>query len=107
MEPIEPTILFVEDDLSFREVVSGKLKRCGFKVITARDGAEALTCLRGTPKPDLILLDLAMPQLSGTDFLTALHLDAERAKIPVLVISALSPDEIIKRTNGFSVRGTL
>ena len=106
---MEHTILFVEDDISFRSVVAGKLERCGFKVATARDGAEALEYLRQNPQPppDLILLDLRMPHLSGTEFLTALSREPHRTKIPVLVISALSLEDIKKRTNDFPVRGRL
>ena len=105
---MKQTILFIDDDLNFRELVAGELERCGFNVISAQDGTEALRHLdHASTYPDLIVLDLRMPNVAGTDFLAALNHNAERAKIPVLVMSALMPEEIRKRTSGFPVRGYL
>jgi len=61
-----PTVFVVEDEESFIEALEIGLKREGFKVHVARDGAEALSMFDGV-KPDIVLLDVMLPKLSGTD----------------------------------------
>ena len=63
-----PTLLLVDDDEAFRLVLAGELSYRGFDVTTAKSGQQALTYL-GTNQPDVILLDLQLPDLSGLDVL--------------------------------------
>ena len=62
----QPTVLVVEDEEAFVEALTVGLKREGFRVHVARDGAEALMVF-GAIDPDLVLLDVMLPKLSGVD----------------------------------------
>jgi CheY-like chemotaxis protein len=64
-------ILIVEDDDANREFLRALLENAGFAVATARDGLEALEWLLAHSPPDLVLLDVEMPRMSGWEFLQA------------------------------------
>jgi CheY-like chemotaxis protein len=81
-------ILVVDDDRGIRETLGDVLSDEGYRVRLARDGGEALTLLRQGRPPDLILLDLSMPGMSGAEFLKAQLGDPKLAAIPVVVLSA-------------------
>lgn len=80
-------ILFIEDGEVFRNLVSEALKRAGFEVQTAGDGEAGWSQL-DTAKPDLIILDMAMPKLDGLSFLRRLRGNDKWSLVPVLVVSA-------------------
>jgi CheY-like chemotaxis protein len=80
-------ILVVEDDLQLRESVSHTLSEEGYDVCTARNGAEALELAARSP-PDLVLLDLMMPVMSGWEFRERQRRHPELAAIPVVVMTA-------------------
>lgn len=82
------TILICEDEASLRELVRVSLG-AGYGFIEASDGNEALE-LAKTRKPDVVVLDLMIPGLSGLDVLTQLRDDENGRKLPVVVISAWS-----------------
>jgi CheY-like chemotaxis protein len=84
-----PRILLAEDDSIVRELSAHALRRAGFDVYPAADGLTAWDLL-DTVKPDLILLDLAMPELDGLSFLRRLRLNQQWRAVPVLVVSANS-----------------
>jgi DNA-binding response OmpR family regulator len=79
------TILLVEDDPSILQGLEMNLGLEGFRTIAARDGEEALAHAR-THKPNLILLDLMLPKVSGIDVLRRIR--AEDQEIPIVVLSA-------------------
>jgi CheY-like chemotaxis protein len=79
--------LVIDDSMLIRHTVSRFLETRGFKVETASDGIAALETLK-TIRPDLILTDLQMPQLSGYQLIDALKADAATATIPILVLAA-------------------
>ena len=79
-------ILVIDDEADVRTFLTAVLKRNGYETVTAANGLEALEVAR-EHKPDLITLDLMMPNKSGTDFYRNLAKDEELAKIPVIVIS--------------------
>jgi twitching motility two-component system response regulator PilH len=81
-------ILIVEDDEATREAFALILGQDGFKVETASNGLTALEQLRSSVRPDLILLDLMMPVMDGTQLQEHLARDDELADIPVLICSA-------------------
>ncbi len=81
-------ILIVDDDETLRHVLKRKLEQEGYSVVLAANGFEALVQVQNH-RPDLILLDLLMPSMDGTEVLMRLRGDLDTADIPVIVISAL------------------
>jgi DNA-binding response OmpR family regulator len=87
MEPVK--ILLVEDSRTIRLENERALIQAGYEVICAEDGEAALR-LAHEKRPDLILLDLLLPRISGLDVLRRMKIDAATAGIPVVVGSGLS-----------------
>jgi len=80
-------ITIVEDERDMAELVAMRLKREGYLVDVCHDGADALGKLRATP-PDLALLDIMLPKMSGTELLNALRNDPRTADVPVVMLTA-------------------
>ena len=78
------TILVVEDEENFIEALTIGLKKEGFRVQVARDGAEALLVFDAV-RPDLVLLDLMLPKISGVDVCRELR---SRSKVPIIMVTA-------------------
>ena len=87
----QPKILVVEDEPSQREVLAYNLKAEGFLVISADDGEDALLLVE-EEKPDLILLDWMMPNLSGIEVCRRLKSCNETRAIPIVMVSARSEE---------------
>jgi DNA-binding response OmpR family regulator len=84
-------ILLVEDDVNLREIYSARFAAESYQVITASDGEEALaTAVR--ERPDLIVLDVMMPKISGFDVLDILRSTPETKDTKVIMMTALSQD---------------
>jgi CheY-like chemotaxis protein len=96
MEPRPKKILVAEDDLFLRRAVASILRRNGFDVVTASDGAEAIARIRDE-RPDLVLLDLVMPKMHGFEVVSAAKRDATTAEIPIVVLSNLGRDADLQR----------
>ncbi len=96
--PGAATILVCDDDSSLRELVRAVLGP-RFRFIEAADGGEALDVARELT-PDLIVLDIMLPGLSGIEVLTELRADDELSGIPVVVITAWSHAEAEAWTAG-------
>ncbi len=85
-------VLLVEDDLSLREVYTARLQAENFQISVASNGEEALaTAVK--EMPDLIVLDVMMPRISGFDVLDILRSTPETAKVKVIMMTALSAPE--------------
>ncbi|RYZ94593.1 MAG: response regulator, partial [Proteobacteria bacterium] len=82
------TILVVEDDLDVRDLIKLSLESQGYYVSEASNGLDALTSLETGLVPDLILLDLDMPELNGQEFMNVLGKSIALISIPILVVSA-------------------
>jgi two-component system response regulator RegX3 len=80
----ETTVLVVEDEESFVEALIVGLKREGFRVKAARDGEEALA-LFDSVQPDLVLLDIMLPRMSGLDVCREIR---TRSRVPIIIVSA-------------------
>lgn len=85
-----PSVLVVDDDLGIREVVSEVLRDEGYEVTCAADGAQAMSALRREPHPDLMLLDLMMPVMSGWEVLEQIEENSDLQRVPVVVVSAMT-----------------
>jgi DNA-binding response OmpR family regulator len=84
----EPTnILIIDDDQDICDTVQIVLELRGYRVTTASNGEEGLRLLRNGERPGLILLDLMMPGMNGTQFREEQLRDSTLASIPVLVLS--------------------
>jgi DNA-binding response OmpR family regulator len=89
-------ILVVDDETGLVEIIRMRLKQEGYDVVTAGDGEEGLKKARND-KPDLILLDVSMPKMTGEEVLAKLKADNSTKEIPVIMITAMSEvDDIVK-----------
>jgi two-component system, OmpR family, response regulator RegX3 len=80
----DATVLLVEDEHSFVEALTVGLKREGFRVQVARDGAEAIDLFESV-RPDLVLLDVMLPKVSGIDVCRELR---RRSQVPIIMVTA-------------------
>lgn len=87
------TILIVEDDVEIKKLLSEFLKIDGYHVFQASNGQEGLSILNSIPTPCVILLDLMMPIMDGREFLKCQSQDIKIAPIPVVILTALEPEE--------------
>jgi EAL domain-containing protein (putative c-di-GMP-specific phosphodiesterase class I)/DNA-binding response OmpR family regulator len=88
---LQPAVLVADDDTGVRELVAFALRRAGFEVVEAANGAQALEIAR-TGTVGLIVLDMAMPGMTGTEVVEALRSRPETATMPVLLMTG-SGDE--------------
>ena len=100
------TILVIEDDRAFRDLLRLHLRQAGHKVHAAADPEEGLRTLIDSP-PDLILLDLDLPYLSGFEVLEALRKDPTSARIPVVIVTGHAEEEMHERCRGIGIDGYL
>jgi adenylate cyclase len=88
----QATILVVDDTEANRRLMGDLLGATGYRVLTASSGAEALALIRDR-QPDLVLLDVIMPGMSGYDVCRRIRDSANAAMLPVVMITALDPGE--------------
>jgi CheY-like chemotaxis protein len=84
-------VLVVEDDASSRDALSKLLAVHGFRVRTAKDGQEALDLMQSGLELSLLIVDLTLPKVSGSQLLKYTHQDPDLRTIPVIVMSATTP----------------
>ena len=86
-------VLVIDDDQDARLLVAHQAEALGARVVSARSGTEGLRLARQV-RPDLITLDLVMPDVHGKEILDKLEADPELRRIPVVVVTALRPGEV-------------
>lgn len=86
------TILVVDDDINIRELLRQQLESEGYNVREAKDGMDAIHQIKSA-RPDLILLDVMMPQINGFDVAAVLKNDPETADIPIIILSIVENKE--------------
>ena len=86
-------VLVVDDDPNIRKMIVAALKRDGYSFLEAPNGREALDLMRAE-HPDVVVLDLMMPVLSGWDVLRERADDEELMQIPVIIVSANRDPEV-------------
>lgn len=89
-------ILIIEDDEFLRGLISKKLSTEGFNMISAVDGEEGIKKVK-EQKPDLILLDLVLPNIDGFEVLAKVKADPNVSSVPVIILSNLSQNEDISK----------
>lgn len=95
-----PVALIAEDDRDIRELVTAKLLGAGYRVLAYGNGPAALAATR-EQRPDVALLDVMMPGISGLEILTELRKDPVTESIPVILLTARSQEFDID--SGFAV----
>lgn len=98
--PRVPTVLVIEDEPEIRELLSTNLKVRGYDAIEAADGADAIDLLFDT-KPDVVVLDIMMPEVDGLEVLEFIRGRKESQLIPVILVTAL--DEEADRVRGLGL----
>jgi len=88
-----PTVLLIEDYSDTRQMISLLLRRRGYNVIEAEDGLEGLQ-RASWESPDLILMDLALPEMDGIEVTRRIVAMPKLAGIPIIVLSAYLNDEV-------------
>ncbi|OWY65771.1 hypothetical protein B7486_40200 [cyanobacterium TDX16] len=88
-----PTILVVDDSTTMRQTLTLSLQKAGYRVLSARDGLEALEKLQQSPTVQLVLCDIEMPNMNGFEFLCQWRQEAQFAKIPVAMLTSRSNDK--------------
>ena len=100
----EKRILLVEDDRFLRRACEKHLRQLGYTVLTAVDGEEALQKVRAE-RPDLVLLDLLMPKMSGIEVLQIMKSDESSRAIPVFILTNSSKDTDIREITNLGAAG--
>lgn len=92
--PMELRVLIADDSIFIRDIIRHHLERFGYKVVAeAENGSQALTLFK-TLRPDLVTLDVIMPQVDGIDALNAFRqIKKEDPKVPILIVSAVPFDK--------------
>lgn len=85
------SIVVIEDEDAIRDVVAYNLERAGYRVAVAADGRAGLELVRAT-SPELVLLDLMLPELDGIEVCRALRADPTTSMIPVIMLTALGEE---------------
>src|SRR3954470_5692382 len=86
------TVLVVEDERKLRDLVRSYLERAGFTVLTTDSGAEAIT-MAMTSAPDLVILDLGLPDVPGETVARELRATSATGSTPILMLTAKSTEE--------------
>jgi chemosensory pili system protein ChpA (sensor histidine kinase/response regulator) len=88
----QPTALVVDDSITVRRVTERLLARHNIRVLTAKDGLDAITVL-SDHEPDVILLDIEMPRMDGYQFATHVRNDARMKHVPIIMITSRSSEK--------------
>jgi putative two-component system response regulator len=94
------TIMIADDSASVRKMIAGGLEEAGYRTLEAADGSQAMQAI-SEESPDVVLLDIIMPQLDGFQVLRRLKDDASTELIPVIMISSLH--DVAKRVQAFEI----
>lgn len=100
------TILVVDDMAVFREPIALSLQAHGFETLSACNGREALVVLR-QKRPDLMLLDIAMPELDGIGVLRAINADSTYQRCPIIILTALADKAFVVQAAALGVKDYL
>lgn len=104
MKGKKPQILIIEDEPMFRRILTMLLRRGGYTVLVAETGKEGYALAR-EHKPDLVLLDLLLPELAGVDVLQKMKADPSIKHIPIVVLSVLRKETYEEKTKKMGAAG--
>ena len=103
---VAPVVMVVDDSITVRKITSRLLEREGYRVITARDGVEALEQLK-KEKPAVMLIDIEMPRMDGFDLTRNVRGDPQTMEIPIIVISSRTAPKHRSRATELGVNAYL
>ncbi|WP_153162617.1 Hpt domain-containing protein [Zoogloea sp. 1C4] len=92
LTPAQPTVMVVDDSLTVRKITGRLLEREGYRVITAKDGVDALEQLL-TASPDVIIADIEMPRMDGFDLTRNIRADARLKAVPIIMITSRTAEK--------------
>ncbi len=95
--PHKPMVLMVEDEEDTASLLKFLLERASYRVVHAKDGRSAQELVDTMEKPDIILLDVMLPFLSGLQVLTYIRSKAAWEKVPIVMLTADGSEHDIKR----------
>ena len=101
-EDLRKTVMVVDDSITMRRVAERLLGRHGYKVVTARDGMDALTQLQ-SETPDVMLLDIEMPRVDGFELATYVRNSSRLAKTPIIMITSRGGQKHRERAEGIGI----
>jgi two-component system chemotaxis sensor kinase CheA len=94
---LAPMVLVVEDSFTVRELQRGILEAAGYRVVTARDGRDALEVLGRDDEIALVITDIEMPEMDGFALTQAIRADTVRSSLPIVVVTSLGSEEDRRR----------
>lgn len=103
---MDTKILIVEDDLFIRDLYLHVFNNSGYTVLAAKDGEEGVTAANDK-QPDIILLDIMLPKLNGIEALKRLKNEDKTRQIPVIMLTNLADDNVIKEAFQSGAQGYL
>lgn len=98
-----PTVMIVDDSTIVCRQVEKALSGCGFEVLKAGDGCEALDKLAATPSVALVVCDINMPRMDGLEFLVRVR-ETAAASVPVVMLTTESQPELARRARELGAR---
>jgi DNA-binding response OmpR family regulator len=93
---LKPLVLVVDDDDSVQKLVDMLLRRAGLDVVQAWNAAHAAQALKAKPRPDLVVLDLMLPDISGLELLRQMRGKEFFDDLPVVILSSLADADKIR-----------
>ncbi|MDB5303511.1 MAG: response regulator transcription factor [Phycisphaerales bacterium] len=99
-------ILVIDDMAIFRDPIAASLRMAGYETCCAADGREGLSMLK-SQRPDLVLLDVAMPVMDGLTFLKSMRRESQVATTPVIILTAMADKKCVMEAAGLGVRDYL
>jgi DNA-binding response OmpR family regulator len=97
------TVLVVDDEPHIGRIIRTRLEQAGFAVLLAEHGAEALSHLEKAPTVALVVLDLMLPGMSGTDILRLIRGDSRWRPLPCIVLTAAGQDAQLREVESLGV----
>ena len=97
------TIMIIEDDKFLSSLMKARLEKDGFTIMQAFDGEEAIQGFKQRT-PDLIILDLIMPKVTGFEVLQTISITPELQRVPVVILSNLAQDSDIEKARQLGAR---
>jgi chemosensory pili system protein ChpA (sensor histidine kinase/response regulator) len=104
--PAAPVVMVVDDSITVRKITSRLLEREGYRVLTARDGVDALEQLK-KERPAVMLIDIEMPRMDGFDLTRNVRGDPRTMEIPIIVISSRTAPKHRSRATELGVNAYL